>query len=88
MLPIGFVVSKNRRHFVVIRGTQTPLEWLDDGSTTKACPVSIASTMAETPHCSGVVFPVQSTVYSALKTCRLYLGNYSAPDTKRGRNEM
>jgi Lipase (class 3) len=32
MLPFGFVVSKNRRLFVVIRGTQTPLEWLDDAS--------------------------------------------------------
>ncbi len=32
MLPFGFVVSKNRRLFVVVRGTQTPLEWLDDAS--------------------------------------------------------
>ena len=32
MLPFGFVASKDRRLFVVIRGTQTPLEWLDDAS--------------------------------------------------------
>jgi triacylglycerol lipase len=31
-LPFGFVASKNRRLFVVMRGSQTPLEWLDDAS--------------------------------------------------------
>src|SRR6516164_620210 len=31
-LPFGFVASKDGRLFVVIRGTQTPLEWLDDAS--------------------------------------------------------
>ena len=32
MLPFGFVASKGTQLFVVIRGTQTPLEWLDDAS--------------------------------------------------------
>jgi triacylglycerol lipase len=32
VLPFGFVASKDQRLFVVIRGTQTPLEWLDDAS--------------------------------------------------------
>jgi triacylglycerol lipase len=32
VLPFGFVASKDKRLFVVIRGTQTPLEWLDDAS--------------------------------------------------------
>jgi triacylglycerol lipase len=31
-LPFGFVASKDGSLYVVIRGTQTPLEWLDDGS--------------------------------------------------------
>jgi triacylglycerol lipase len=31
-LPFGFVASKDATLYVVIRGTQTPLEWLDDGS--------------------------------------------------------
>ena len=32
MLPFGFVATKDSRLFVVIRETQTPLEWLDDAS--------------------------------------------------------
>jgi triacylglycerol lipase len=32
ILPFGFVASKGGNLYVVIRGTQTPLEWLDDGS--------------------------------------------------------
>jgi triacylglycerol lipase len=32
VLPFGFVASKDSQLFVVIRGTQTPLEWLDDAS--------------------------------------------------------
>lgn len=32
ILPFGFVASKDNQLFVVIRGTQTPLEWLDDAS--------------------------------------------------------
>jgi hypothetical protein len=32
ILPFGFVPSKNGNLDVVIRGTKTPLEWLDDGS--------------------------------------------------------
>jgi triacylglycerol lipase len=32
LLPFGFVASKGTQLFVVIRGTQTPLEWLDDAS--------------------------------------------------------
>jgi hypothetical protein len=31
-LPFGFVASKDSRLFVVIGGTQAPLEWLDDAS--------------------------------------------------------
>src|ERR1700732_1879552 len=32
MLPFGFVASKNGVFYVVIRCTQTPLEWFDDAS--------------------------------------------------------
>jgi len=31
-LPFGFVASKNGVFYIVIRGTQTPLEWFDDAS--------------------------------------------------------
>jgi Lipase (class 3) len=31
-LPFGFVASKNGLFHIVIRGTQTPLEWFDDAS--------------------------------------------------------
>jgi Lipase (class 3) len=31
-LPFGFVASENGTFYVVIRGTQTPLEWFDDAS--------------------------------------------------------
>lgn len=31
-LPFGFVASKNGIFYIVIRGTQTPLEWFDDAS--------------------------------------------------------
>jgi triacylglycerol lipase len=31
-LPFGFVASKGNTFYVVIRGTQTPLEWFDDAS--------------------------------------------------------
>jgi hypothetical protein len=31
-LPFGFVASKNSIRYIVIRGTQTPLEWFDDAS--------------------------------------------------------
>jgi triacylglycerol lipase len=31
-LPFGFVASKNSTCYIVIRGTQTPLEWFDDAS--------------------------------------------------------
>jgi triacylglycerol lipase len=31
-LPFGFVASKNDAFYIVIRGTQTPLEWFDDAT--------------------------------------------------------
>jgi hypothetical protein len=31
-LPFGFIASKENATYVVIRGTQTPLEWFDDAS--------------------------------------------------------
>jgi triacylglycerol lipase len=34
--PFGFVASKNGVFYIVIRGTQTPLEWFDDAS---ICPI-------------------------------------------------
>jgi triacylglycerol lipase len=32
LLPFGFVASKDGVFYIVIRGTQTPLEWFDDAS--------------------------------------------------------
>jgi predicted lipase len=31
-LPFGFVASKGGTYYIVFRGTQTPLEWIDDAS--------------------------------------------------------
>jgi triacylglycerol lipase len=68
LVPFGFVATKGTDAYVVIRGTLTPLEWLDDAT---IVPVPFATNWGNTTQGFKTIYiQLSSTIIQAIDTLR------------------